>query len=124
MTQMSLREGDVLKYETRRDGCREGLALVHRSPTELSGYVAVDTYWQDGLDLDLNDGHVLSEQEIASASVLFNIADYERIHQPEKVAVERWRRYRPEDRASMTSKHGNRTVYLVKRGAATVDDAA
>lgn len=118
MTQPSLREGDVLQYEPGNKHGREGLALVRRSPTHLSGYAAPDTYWQHApLDRDLGDGHTLTDAELASAVVLFNVADYVRIRKPERDALEHWRRYRPEDRATVTAQHGGRVVYLVKRDA-------
>lgn len=120
MTQMSLREGDVLQYETREDVCREGLALVRRDPTQPCGYVAVDTYWQHhGLDPEMNDGHVLSGAEVESATVLFNASRYVQLHsKPGQMSTaEQWRQYRPEDRECVTAKHGERVVYLVKREA-------
>jgi len=70
-----------------------------------------DTYWT-------SENHVLTEEEVASAELLFNLADYDeldRYRRHESAAT--WKTYRPEDRETVTSQHGLQTRWFVRKGA-------
>lgn len=101
---LTLREGDVYRYEPETSWCREGMATVEvrrDGSTQL-----VDTYWRS-----TSDAHVLRDAELATAELLFNTADYRELDR-----YEQFEDFRPEDRQVITSQHGLRVRRFVKQG--------
>lgn len=109
-----LRAGDVLTYKSERDGnwCREGMAVVHEVAGRL---IAVDTYWATSvLSRSVSpDCHVLTDAELDTASVSFNLADFEVTNAQHGSYLD----YAPADRAVVTSQHGLQKTLLVRKGA-------
>lgn len=106
-----LREGDVLRYNSERENnwCREGVAVVHRR--REGSLVAVDTFWGSSLRGGFGaDDHVLTDAELASAWIKFNLADYDELSTGADD-------YAPRDRAVITSQHRLQHIYLVRKGA-------
>lgn len=109
-----LRAGDVLTYEPERDEnwCREGMAVVR----EVAGRLfAVDTYWVTSIFSSASslDDHVLTDAELDTASVSFNLDDFEVTNAQHGSYLD----YAPADRAVVTSQHGLRKTLLVRKGA-------
>lgn len=102
------RPGDVLSYLGTESHCREGTAYVQGSGA------AVDTYWRPSGD---GQSHRLSESELATATVSFNVNDYELLDRYASSSRERWETYRAEDRAQITSQHGLQVSLFIRLGA-------
>ncbi len=64
------RPGDVLRYSPRWSHCRQGQAIV------LDSGFAVDTYWDE---LGKHNNPALSNGELDTAELEFNIGDYEQL---------------------------------------------
>lgn len=60
--------GDVLRYVAETTHCRESTAFVTKDGR------AVDTYWRTYGD---GDPHRLTDDELATAEVRFNVSDYD-----------------------------------------------
>ena len=104
--------GDVVRYKSERDNrwCREGTAEA----IERSGKVIlVDTYWgrYDG------DSHALTDAELASAELIFNIGGYDELDRYGPGSRDEWMRYAPADREQITSQHGMQSRWFVRKGA-------
>ena len=111
-----LRAGDVLTYESERDNwCREGMAIVRKVAGKL---IAVDTYWITSLSRSGSSpyDHVLTDAELDTASVSFNLDDFEVTNAQHGSHLD----YAPADRAVVTSQHGLQKTLLVRKGSAIV----
>jgi hypothetical protein len=100
--------GDVLSYVPTRDHCREGTAWVNEAG------VALDTYWRAYGD---GESHVLTRSEINTATIVFNVADFDALDRYLSTSRETWETYAPDDRARITSQHGLQEVLLIRKGA-------
>ena len=107
-----LNPGDVLHYTPLRKfeprWCREGQALVDEHGR------ALDTYW--GID-SFSDRHCLTAEELATATVVFNVGDFEMLDKYARSSQAQWETYSPLDRAVITSQHGLQSVYYIRKGA-------
>ena len=105
-----LRVNDVVKYKPdprRHDPmwCREGTAIVMET-VETGGRLDVrDTYWGSG-----SDRHMLTSEELESATVRFNLDNYEQVNHG-------WVEYHPDDREVVTSQHRLQRQEYVRIGA-------
>ncbi|WP_159599975.1 hypothetical protein [Agromyces humi] len=106
-------DGDVLDYEPDRFHCREGIAVIENLPSRegVEGRMTrenfvVDTFWGSG------DDHILSEDELATATVRFNIHDFRKIEPDERFAD-----FSKDDRATLTRQHGNIVSRYIRIGA-------
>lgn len=110
MIATDLRPGDVLRYrplgEFEPHWCREGLALV-----DDNGH-AFDTYWGT-----YGDHHRLTEAELASADLVFNVNDYDELDQYSRGSRLTWETYHPDDRARITQQHGHQERLFIRLGA-------
>lgn len=110
----NFREGDVVSYTPapqfpgQRDThwCREGLALVGATG------LLVDTYWAS-----MSDAHVLTDAEIATAVLRFNVGDFDELDRYRAGGRDQWMRYAPKDRELITSQHRLQARYFVRKGA-------
>lgn len=98
----AIRAGDVLRYHASERHAREGWAFVRwGGPGAIRPLLAFDTFW--GYD-GAYSGHLLTEDEVASAEVVFNVEDYRRVtYEPEG---REWEDYHPDDRAEIPNQHG------------------
>lgn len=113
MTTATFVPGDVLDY-TPADGssCREGIAIVREQPLPARTTYAVDTF--GGIDRPGFGAHVLTDAELSTATVSFNLADFDRIdrnHYP------LFGDYAESDRRTITEQRGYRVRYYLRRGA-------
>lgn len=110
-----LRAGDVLTYESERDEnwCREGVAVVRKGAGKK--LIAVDTYWVTSIFSSSSspDDHVLTDAELDTASVSFNLDDFEKASAQDVSYLD----YAPADRAVVTSQHGLQKTLLIRKGA-------
>jgi hypothetical protein len=106
--------GDVLDYHTLtrpNRWCREGVAIVE--PGRHGGApIAVDTYWSSGFD-----NHILTEDELATAQLRFNINDYDELDRYARGTRSEWETYHPLERQEVCSQHGLETRYFIRKGA-------
>lgn len=107
---LDFRPGDVVRYEPAewpgrhdRMWCREGMAIADENG------LLWDTYWSTG-----NDCHNLVDREMATARVLFNLADFRELERHEAYT---WREFHPDDRALITSQHGLQERRFVRVGS-------
>lgn len=100
--------GDVLRYVSTQSHCREGTAYVQGSGA------AIDTYWRPSGD---GDSHRLSDSELATATLSFNVNDYDLLDRYSRASREMWETYAPEDRARITSQHGLQESLFTRIGA-------
>lgn len=108
---LALKPGDVLSYIPERDHCRERTAFV----TERG--VAVDTYWQGDYRGGYQDAHRLTDDELATATVRFNVSDYDALDLYSKESRPTWETYHPDDRGAIPSQHGLQWALFVRKGA-------
>ena len=107
MGKTAFRIGDVVRYYPEDRHCREGMAIVgERSDGRV---ILVDTFWGS-----MNDSHVLTDAEEATAELLFNKADYDEV--PRHMAY-CWKDYAPADRRAITSQHGLQRRLFIRKGA-------
>lgn len=102
------RPGDVLVYTPREHHCLEGMAYVRDDGR------AVDTFWAPAGD---GQSHVLTEDEEATATVRFNVADFDAFDRWDRASRPKWEKYHPDDRARITMQHGLQEVLFVRKGA-------
>lgn len=102
--------GDVLRYTPLVHHWREGMARVREDGRIL------DTYWRPGGD---SESHALTEQELASATVVFNVAEFDALDRYSASSREQWEAYHPDDRALISSQHGLQEALFVRKGAHT-----
>lgn len=100
------RVGDVIVYVSERENrwCREGQAIVRDVD---GGVVAFDTFWFGG-----GDQHRLTEGELATASVEFNLNEVRPVERGEV-----WADYNPADRFRVTHQHGLQSTGYVRLDA-------
>ena len=103
-TKTEFKPGDVVRYEAPSGWCREGTAITREDG------ILVDTYW-------LNDNHVLTDEEIVTAELVFNLADYDELDRYQRNSAEIWKTYSPTDRETVTSQHGLQVRWFVRKGA-------
>lgn len=104
----SFKHGDVLSYLPERHHCRETTAFV----TERG--VALDTYWRPTGD---GDSHRLTSDELATATVRFNVNDYDALDVYSRSSRSTWETYHPDDRERIPSQHGYQEALFIRRGA-------
>ena len=75
--------------------------------------VLCDTYWGSG-----NDNHRLLPVELASAEILFNLADYDELDRFAHGSKGIWETYHPDDRRVVSSQHRLQFRWFVRKGAA------
>jgi hypothetical protein len=107
------RAGDVVKYVPAdrfdRWWCREGTAIATQRDGDI---ILVDTYWGSG-----SDNHVLRDDETATATLKFNLGDFDEL--PSRPGVRlAWGKYAPADRELIPSQHGLQCRYFIRKGAA------
>lgn len=106
------RSGDVVRYDTLTmpsRHCREGWAIAkERNDGRV---VLLDTFWGS------TDNHVLTDEEVATAELVFNLADYDEFDQYDRSSSARWETYKREDRETVTSQHGLQRRWFVRKGA-------
>lgn len=106
-------EGDVIRYDSITQPsrwCREETAIAERLK---SGEIAFfDTYWGTG-----SDAHRVTADELATAELQFNLADYDEFDRYDRGSVTRWSRYAPADRQKVTSQHGLQARWFVRKGS-------
>jgi hypothetical protein len=107
-SQSRFRSGDVLRYTPRRAHCKQGTAFVRDCGTPL------DTYWSAFGDFEY--GH-LSDEELATAEVVFNVNDYDMLDKYSRGSRLTWETYSPDDRGRIGSQHQCQSVYFVRKGA-------
>jgi hypothetical protein len=100
--------GDVLRYNSERENrwCREGQAIV-RDVTPAGDPIALDTYWLGG-----GDQHRLTDSELSTATVKFNLNDV-RLVGP----YDTWADFNPGDRFRVSHQHGLQSTDYVRVGA-------
>lgn len=99
-------DGDVITYRSEERHCREGMAVVARQQ-------AFDTFWSGG-----GDRHLLTADELATAELLFNLADFEELDSNSRHMSEaKWNTYATEDRQLITSQHGLQKRWFIRKGA-------
>lgn len=99
--------GDVIRY-TPGDGhhCREGMAIVAQQQ-------AFDTFWSG-----YGDRHLLTADELATAELLFNLADFDELDGNSRHMNEaKWNTYATDDRQLVTSQHGLQKRWFIRKGA-------
>jgi len=106
------RPGVVIRYTPSNRHCREGIALINDA-----GY-AVDTFWGSSCC----DSHILHEDDLASAQVEFDTADFDELQAHAVVSRATWEKYAPADRARIPSQHGLQEALFIRRGAVTCID--
>lgn len=117
-TKNAFRVGDVLRYtpQPRFQGqadtrwCREGTALA--TERRDGSTLILDTYWGS-----MSDAHVLTDAELATAELIFNVGDYDELDQYRSGSREQWLRYAPEDRQRITSQHGLQCRWFIRKDA-------
>lgn len=108
----TLHHNDVISYVAEgTKHCREEMALV--SLVYSGKVVAKDTYWH----LLCSESHRLTEDELATATVIFNRDDYIMLDRVDRNRRAIWETYRPQDREKMTAQHGLVADYFLKKGA-------
>lgn len=100
--------GDVVQYDVEDPHCREGMAIAKQREDGRT-YLA-DTYWS-------SENHILSEAEVASAELVFNLADYDELDQYRHESAAKWKTYAPADRERITSQHGLQVRWFIRKGA-------
>lgn len=111
-TRTEFKPGDVVRYETpghRSTHCREGMAIAE---ARLDGVVLFDTYWGTP-----GDRHLLTYEELGTAELVFNLADYDELDRYQHSSPARWKTYKPEDRETVTSQHGLQVRWFVRKDA-------
>jgi hypothetical protein len=71
--------------------------------------ILVDTFWGS-----MSDAHVLTATEAATASLQFNVGDYDELQRRDGY---QWKNYAPADRARITSQHGLQERLFIRKGA-------
>jgi hypothetical protein len=98
---VTLKAGDVVRYEPENRWAMEGLAVAEQRGERVALF---DTFWGNS-----DRRHVVGPAEF---EVLFNLADYD-----VRTAGE-WERHHPNDRRVITHQHGLKRRYYVRKGAA------
>lgn len=110
MLDLPFREGDIITYTPEQHHGQEAIARVYCRGVHF----ALDTFW--GLDGTCPDAHRLTAAELSSATVSFNLADFERInardHRAHPVTD-----YAAADRRQVTEQHGHRVIEFLRPGA-------
>jgi hypothetical protein len=106
--------GDVVGYlpaeRFDRWWCREGTAIAKEAH---DGTVTLaDTYWQSG-----GDAHVLTDDELATAELRFNLADYDELDRYDKGSKLAWEKFAEDDRELVTSQHRLECRWFIRKGA-------
>ena len=108
-SEQALRPGDVLRYiPTGGTHARECIAFV----TDTGRIV--DTFWRANGD---GQSHTLRPEEVATATHLFNVEDFDALDYYAHNSRPIWESYHPYDRTRITSQHGLQEQLYVRRGA-------
>lgn len=108
---MTFKPGDVLSYIPAHHHCREGTAFV----TEAGR--AVDTFWQSDYVGGTGYAHYLRDNELATATLRFNVNDYRALDIYSKSSHVEWMTYNPDDRGRISSQHGLQDALFLRLGA-------
>lgn len=102
--------GDVVQWAPADRHCREGTAVARAAS---DGRIKLsDTFWGS------YEPHILTEDEAATAELLFNLADYDELDQYDKYgSAAKWEQYAPEDRQLITMQHGLQKRWFIRKGA-------
>lgn len=106
----TFRPNDVVRYRSAEHHCREGVAIAKDCG---SSFVLVDTFWQSGSHED----HVLTESEIATTELVFNMEDYDELDRYMSSSEGLWNKYATSDRQVVTSQHGLQKRWFIRKGA-------
>jgi hypothetical protein len=108
-TKTEFKPGDVVRYDVADRWCREGTAIA---ATWKDQVVLLDTYWQS------SDQHRLTDDEVATAELLFNLADFDELPSGRHLGSSgKWMQYSPADRKRITAQHGLVVRYFIRKGA-------
>ncbi|OHU47406.1 hypothetical protein BKG82_27765 [Mycobacteroides chelonae] len=99
-----------MRYKLSEHHCREGLAVAKDCDSSV---VLVDTFWQGGSQ----DDHMLTEGEVSTAELIFNLEDYDELERYVPSSKELWNKYAPIDRQVVTSQHGSQERLFIRKGA-------
>jgi hypothetical protein len=105
----TFKPGDVVRYDVAERHCREGMAIAKERAG--GGVVLVDTFWQSSGE------HVLTDDELTTAEMVFNLADYDELDRYWHESAAKWKTYAPADRETITSQHGLQVRWFVRKGA-------
>lgn len=86
--------------------CREEVAV------ELENGRLADTFWMLS-----SETHMLTEPERATAVFQFDTDDYDELDQYSRNSKPKWMEYREGDRKTISSQHGLRMRWFVRKGA-------
>lgn len=101
--------GDVVRYTPAQYHCREGIAIGHQ---RRGITVLLDTFWDCG-----GDQHCLTHEEATTARLLFRLSDYDELDRYSHGVASQWEKYAPADRQVITSQHGLRKRWFIRKGA-------
>lgn len=110
-TKTAFKPGDVVRYETLTmpsRHCREGQAIAEEWKGRI---VLLDTFWGS------SDRHVLTDDEIDTAELVFNLKGYDELDRYSHESPAKWKRFKPVDRETVTSQHGLQIRWFVRKGA-------
>lgn len=99
--------GDVLSYVPWWHHCREGVAFV------WDDGVARDTFWRH----TDTSAERLTESELATAELRFNVNDYEALDLYAHSSRPTWMTYHPDDRGRIPSQHGLQEALFLRKGS-------
>ena len=110
--------GDVVRYQpgpafkgqTDTRWCREGTAIAETRASR--SVMFVDTYWGT-----MSDAHVLTDAEVETAELRFNLGDYDELDRYDHGSSYTWEKFAPADRERVTSQHGLQSRWFVRKGA-------
>ncbi|QMU22047.1 hypothetical protein [Gordonia rubripertincta] len=114
MSTYTPREGDVVRYRSERDNswCREGMAIATKRSWDKD-VVLIDTFWGHSSPED----HILTRGEIATAELLFNLADYDEVGRSRKAPPAEWERRAEADRQIITQQHRLQNRWFIRKGS-------
>lgn len=103
------RPGDVVRYDLTERHCREGMAIAYERHGKV---ILLDTFWGG-----YGDRHMLTDDEIATAELIFNVNDYDELDEYSRSSPAAWSKYAPADRQLITSQHGLQKRWFTRKGA-------
>lgn len=108
---MLVQPGDVFDYLPLEHHCREGHAVAEE---RFGKVVLLDTFW----GISGSDRHLLTDAELATAELKFNLGDYMQVTMSTRHLNEStWSKHAREDRQLITSQHGLQRHYYLRHSA-------